>query len=231
VRFEVQDQQGKVIIVGDSEIADIAYEYLTYDSDWEVAGFTVERNYMQRTELFGLPIVPFEELETYYSPREYNAFVALSYLQLNRVRTRLFHEVKKKGFSTVSYVSSRAFVWRNVNIGTNCFVFENNVIQYGVTIGDNVVLWSGNHIGHSTKIGANCFISSHVVISGFCEIGENCFLGVNSFLIPHVKVARDCTIGAGAGVLKDTEEGRVYVGNPARASGKTSYEVFGCQER
>jgi len=223
-------KNGELVIIGDSEIAEIAYDYFTHDSDWEVAGFSVEGDYLKRRELFGLPIVPFEELEIHYPPGDYKAFVALSYLQLNRVRTRLLNQAREKGYTTVSYVSSKAFVWRNAEIGTNCFIFENNVIQYGVKIADNVVLWSGNHIGHSSKIGANCFISSHVVISGFCEIGENCFLGVNSFLVPHVKVARDCTIGAGAGVLKDTKEGKVYVGNPARESGRTSFEAFGCKE-
>ena len=68
--------------------------------------------------------------------------------------------------------------------------------------------------------------SSHVVVSGFCEVGENCFLGVNSCVADRVKIARDCIIGAGAVVIKDTEEGKVYVGNPARPLTKSSFETF-----
>jgi sugar O-acyltransferase (sialic acid O-acetyltransferase NeuD family) len=216
----------KLIIVGDSAFGEIAYEYFTYDSNYEVVAFSVEKAYVKRDKLFGLPVVPFEDLERQYSPKEHKVFVALTYIKLNTVRTRLFTEAKAKGFHIVSYVSSKAFVWRNVKIGENCFVFESNVIQPFVKIGDNVILWSGNHIGHHSVIKNNCFISSHVVVSGFVEIGENCFLGVNSCISDNKKVARDCVIGAGAVVLKDAEAGKVYVGNPARSLKKSSYESF-----
>ncbi|MCW4047200.1 MAG: acetyltransferase [Candidatus Bathyarchaeota archaeon] len=223
-------KKDKLIIVGDSAFAEIAYEYFTYESDYEVVAFSVEKAYLKRNELFGVPIVPFEDLEERYSPEKYKVFVALTYLQLNRVRTRLYKEAKAKGFTTISYISPRAFVWRNVEIGENCFIFEGNVIQSFVKIGNNVILWSGNHIGHHSIIKDNCFISSHVVVSGFVEIGENCFLGVNSCIIDRRKIARDCVIGAGAVVLQDSEEGKVYVGNPARPLEKSSYGSFKVNE-
>jgi sugar O-acyltransferase (sialic acid O-acetyltransferase NeuD family) len=216
----------KMIIIGDSAFAQIAFEYFSYDSPYEVVAFSVEKNFLKREELFGLPVVPFEELENRYSPNEYKVFVAIAYNQFNRVRERLYNEVKKKGYSTTSYVSSKAFIWRNVEIGENCFIFEDNTIQPWVKIGNNVIIWSGNHIGHHSVIKDHCFISSHVVISGFCEIGEYCFLGVNSTIIENVKIAKNCLIGAGAIVLKDTKEGKIYVGNPAKPFEKSSFEVF-----
>ena len=226
----MQNKTEKIIIVGAGETAEIAYEYFTYDSPYEVVAFSVEKEFLNRQELFGLPVVPFEELENLYDPVEYEVFVAISYTQLNRVRTRLYKEAKRKGFSVVSYVSSKAFVWRNVEIGENCFIFENNVLQYGVKVGNNVIFWSGNHVGHQSVIKDNCFISSHVVISGFCEVGENCFFGVNSCLGDNLKIAKDCIIGAGAVVLRDTEEAKVYVGNPAKPLGKSSFATFNVKE-
>ena len=206
----------KIVIVGDGETAELAYEYFTHDSPHEVVAFAVEREYKKKEELFGLPVVDFEEVEARYPPAEFKAFVAISYNQLNRVRARLFRETKRKGYRCLSYVSSRAFVWHNVELGENCFIFENNVVQYGVRVGDNVVLWSGNHVGHQTVIKDNVFISSHVVVSGYCEVGENCFLGVNASVANNVKIGKDCLIGMGAVVHKDTEERKVYVGHPAK---------------
>jgi sugar O-acyltransferase (sialic acid O-acetyltransferase NeuD family) len=196
----------KLIIGGDSAFAEIAYEYFTHDSDYEVVAFTVEGEYLKRESLFGLPIVPFETLEQHYDPAEHSVFAAMVYTQLNRLRTRMSREAKAKGFALASYVSSRAFLWRNVELGEHCFIFEDNTVQPFVRIGDNVVLWSGNHIGHHSTIGDNCFISSHVVISGFVEVGENCFLGVNATLANNLKVGRDCWIGPGAMILKDTPD-------------------------
>ena len=201
-----------LLIVGDGEFAEIAYEYFSHDSDYEVVGFAVEAAFLNRRSLYDLPLLSLEEASERFPPASHSAFVAVTYTQLNRVRTRLFRTVKGMGYTPASYVSSRAFVWRNATIGENCFIFENNVVQHHVQIGDNVILWSGNHVGHRSVIGDNCFLSSHVVVSGYCEVGDNSFLGVNSTLADHVKVGRDCFIGAGAVIARDTEAGKVYKG-------------------
>src|SRR5258706_7185636 len=221
---------GKIVIIGDGETAELAYEYFTHDSPSEIVGFSVESTYLKKQDLFGLPVVPFEEVERTYSPAGHSAFVAISYTQLNRVRARLYQATKQKGYSLASYISSRAFVWHNVEIGENCFIMENNVLQYAVRIGNNVVLWSGNHVGHQSVIHDNVFISSHVVVSGYCEVGENCFLGVNSCIANNVKVAKDSVIGMGAVIHRDTEERKVYVGNPARSMPRDAYAAFGVND-
>jgi sugar O-acyltransferase (sialic acid O-acetyltransferase NeuD family) len=218
----------KLVIVGDGEFAEIAYEYFTHDSTHRVAAFAVERPYLTRSDLFGLPVVPFEEIEQRYHPSAYQTFVAVTYTQLNRVRARLYRETKRKGYTPASYVSSRAFVWRNATVGENCFIFENNVVQYRAAIGNNCVLWSGNHVGHRAVIHDHCFISSHVVISGYCEVGESCFLGVNSCIGDRVKIANDCVIGAGSVIVRDTEPGKVYKGDrdgPSKVSSLTLFKV------
>lgn len=226
----MQGEAKQLVIVGDGEFAEIAYEYFTYDSPHRVVAFSVERAYMQRSTLYDLPVVPFEELEAHYPPDRYVAFVAITSTKLNRVRARLYAAAKAKGFTLVSYVSSKAFVWHNVTIGENSFIFEQNVLQHHVTIGNDVVLWSGNHVGHRSMIGDHCFLASHVVISGYCVIGESCFLGVNSCLGNNLTVGHDCVIGAGAVIVRDAAPEQVYVGNPAKALSKSSYDTFNVQE-
>src|SRR5690349_21773252 len=120
---EMMGKTDRLVIVGDGEFAEIACEYFSHDSTYEVAGFSVERDYWKKQELFGRPVVPFDEIEQHFSPREHRAFVAVTYTQLNRVRTRLYHETRSKGYVLASYVSPRAFVWGNAEIGDNCFVF------------------------------------------------------------------------------------------------------------
>lgn len=212
----------KLLIVGDGEFAEIAYEYFTDDSPYEVKAFSVEKEFLKKEELFGLPVVPFERLEEFYSPDKYKVFVAVTYTQLNRVRTRLYHESKKKGFSLVSYVSSNAYLSSSAKIGENCFIEENCSIQYTAEIGNNVIIGSNTTIGHSSVIMENCFISNNVGISGMSHIGRNCFIGINSCLVDNLNVANDCIIGAGAVITNDTEKAKIYVGNPARQLEKNS---------
>jgi len=216
-----------LVIVGDGEFAEIAYEYFTHDSPHDVVAFAAERAFRTRETLYGLPVVAFEEVERHFPPAEHAAFVAVTFTQLNRVRARLYAAAKAKGYAPTRYVSSRAFVWHNATVGENCFVFENNVVQHHARVGDDVILWSGNHVGHRAAIGDHCFLSSHVVVSGYCEIGESCFLGVNSTIADRVRVARDCVIGAGALIVRDTEEGKVYKGpRDAEPSAAGSLRLF-----
>jgi sugar O-acyltransferase (sialic acid O-acetyltransferase NeuD family) len=206
------EKKYKLLIIGDSAFAEIAFEYFQHDSPYEVVAFCVERQYMKKDLLFNLPIVAMEEMETHFVPSEHSFYAANVYTQGNQLRTRLYQAAKDKGYKPASYISPHAFVWRNCKIGEHCFIFENNVVQPFVTIGDNVVLWSGNHIGHHSTIGSNCFISSHVVVSGFCRLGEACFMGVNSTVSNNTNIGNNCIVGAAALVLSDVEDNQTVVG-------------------
>lgn len=207
----------KLIIFGLSNIAECAYEYFTHDSDYEVVAFTVDKAYIKEEAptLFGLPIVAFETLEETYPPQEHAVFVAVGAQNLNRLRTQKVDEAKARGYTLASYISSRAFVWPNVQIGEHAFIQEDNTIQPFVKIGNNVTLWAGNHIGHATVIEDNCFITSHVCISGHCHVGENGFIGVNAAVADTVKIGRDNFIGMGVNITRHTEENSVY--KPAKS--------------
>ncbi len=200
----------KVVIVGDSAFAEIAHEYFDHDSPLSVVGFAVESAYRKRDSLHDLPVVDFETMEQRFAPQEHQVFVAVTYGQLNRLRERLLGAAKAKGYRPASYVSSRAFVWRNVEMGEHVFIFENNVVQPFVRIGDNTILWSGNHIGHHSTIGDHCFVSSHVVVSGFVTVGAHCFLGVNATIANNVNIAPDCWLGPNVVIFRDTERGAFY---------------------
>ena len=208
----------EIILIGAGEQALLAYEYFTHDSPHKVVGFAVERKYRKESKLLGLPIIDLEEIEDRFPPNKYKTHVAISSTFLNRARTKLFKIVKDKGYECISYISSRAFIWHNVEIGENAFILEHNTIQPFCKIGDNVVLWSGNHIGHRSAISDNCFISSHVVISGFCNIGEYSFMGVNSSVANNTDIAEDNFIAMGAQIVKSTLPNLIYKGSPAEAS-------------
>jgi len=202
----------KVVIFSTGEMAEIAHFYFTHDSPYEVAAFTEDENFIKEKELFGLPVIPFEEIEKNYPPDKFNMFIALSYRNINRIRAERYAEAKRKGYELVSYICTKSVYWGDTEIGDNCFIFENQTIQPFVKIGNNVIIWSGNHIGHHSVIGDHCFISSHVVISGHVRIGEYSFLGVNSTIRDGITIARECVIGAGTLILKDTVEKGVYKG-------------------
>jgi sugar O-acyltransferase (sialic acid O-acetyltransferase NeuD family) len=204
-----------LFIVGNGEIASMAFQYFKYDSEYDPVGFAIGNEYVKSDSFEGLPLVDIEQVPELWPQRDFSAFVAIGDSQLNRVRARHYLNIKSLGYEVASYVSSRAFVWHNVKVGENCFILEDNTLQPFVEIGNNVTLWSGNHIGHRTKICDHVFVTSHVVISGFCSVGEYSFLGINASVANGVSIARDNLISMAAVVSASTEPDRIYQGNPA----------------
>jgi sugar O-acyltransferase (sialic acid O-acetyltransferase NeuD family) len=201
----------KIIIFGTGDIAQIAKYYFDIDSEHEVVAFTVNQNYLKEETFEGKPVVAFESLEKYYPNSKYQLFIALSYSKMNKIREEKYLAAKKKGYSLVSYVSSKCSYMSQYPCGDNCFIFEDNTIQPFVKLGSNITLWSGNHIGHHSIIHDHNFISSHVVISGHCEIKSNCFLGVNATIHNNVVIEKETLLAAGAIISKNTLEKDVYL--------------------
>jgi sugar O-acyltransferase (sialic acid O-acetyltransferase NeuD family) len=208
VRTTMNELQGRlmkreIVIFGAGEIAELADFYFTQDSDFAVAGFTVDEAYLKQTEFRGRPVVPFERVAQVFAPGRYGLFVAVSYSKINDLRAAKVAAARSQGYSLVSYVSSRATIFPGLEVKENCFILEDNTIQPFAQVGANVTLWSGNHIGHHCVIEDDVFVASQVVVSGGVRIGQGSFVGVNVTIRNEVQIGRQCVLGAGALVLED----------------------------
>jgi len=216
----------KVVIFGLADTAQLARFYLTHDSEHEVVAFSVTEEYLPESKEFeGLPVVAFENVQEAYSPGDYRFFAPMTARKMNKLREGVYDEIKEKGYQLISYVSSKATVFPEAEIGDNCFILEDNTIQPFTPIGNNVVLWSGNHIGHHGKIHDHVFFTSHVVLSGHCDVQPYCFLGVNATIRDFTTIAEGTLIAMGACVTKDTEPWGVYKGAPATKGSKLSKDL------
>lgn len=210
------EKTGKVILFGNGQVASLSYAVLTRDSAYEVAAFTVDREYLTVSEHLGLPVVPFEEVEALYPPEEYRMLISISFRRMNKLRAEKCEEAKAKGYRLISYVSSRALVWPDLEIGENCQIMGNAAIEPFARIGNNVHVGSGSHIGHHTVIHDHCFLAAQVAVAGSVTIGPYSFLGMNATVRDGIEIAAESVIGAGAGILQNTREREVYIGNTGR---------------
>ena len=215
----------KIIIIGNTNNAKLAHYYFKNDSEYEVIGFAVDKAYIKEPAYCGLEVFALEDLPITHPPQNFDAFVAIGYSGMNKIRESKYLALKAMGYRMPNYISSRCSFLTQESIGDNNLILEDNTIQPFVTIGSNNVLWSGNHIGHDVTIGDHNFITSHVVISGFTKIGNNCFFGVNSTFRDDISIADATLVAAGAIIMKDTQVGDVHL--PARSTlfGKKSHEI------
>ena len=217
----------KLLIFGAGETATIAAEFFIVDTKESLTGFIVDDAFWKPgMEHLNLPVYPFSKIQEALPSSKYKIFIAISYSKLNRDRQKAFNAFCDLGYELISYVSSKATLWRTAEIGKNCMIFEGNNLQHNSKISDNVILWAGNHIGHGSYIAQSSYVSSHVCIAGFANIGERCFLGVNSTVIDYAHVADDCFVGAAALINKNTEVNSIYTGNPAEKNTRISASKY-----
>jgi sugar O-acyltransferase (sialic acid O-acetyltransferase NeuD family) len=195
----------KIVIFGAGKIADVAYFHLSNDSPHEVVAFTIDGAYVSQKEKFRRPVIPFEEVLDRYPPNEFKMFVAVGYQDLK------YAEAKSKGYELINYVSSRASNVSKIEVGDNCFVLDNAVLQPCSKMGNNVFFWNSNHLGHHATVEDHCYIAGQVVISGAAVVESYCFLGVNATIGHEIRVGSESFIGAGALVTKNAAPKSVYI--------------------
>jgi len=203
-----------VVIFGNTSSASLAWYCLSNDSDYEIAAFTVDEEYIDGTELHGLQVVPFENISQHYPPKGYRMLIPVGYQSINALRRTKYEEAKSLGYEFISYVSSKASIWPNNTIGENTLIYEGAIIQPFAKIGSNCIIRSGAHISHHCIIEDHSFVAAEVAMGGEVVVGEQSFLGVGSVIRDRIRIAPKTFVGAGSVIIRDTDKNAVYVGNP-----------------
>ena len=215
----------KVIIFGNSLFAEHIYFLLAHDSSYEVVAFTVDRTYIKKDTLFGLPVVPFETIESLFPPAEHKMAVAVSYQKVNRLREEKYLQAKARGYKLINYLSSKATLSPDTAVGDNCIILENAIIGPYVEIGNDVIVASGSIIGHHVVLKDHCFISPGAIILGGVMVEEYCLIGANATIKEEVTIAKESLIGSGVSIIRNTVEKGVYINPPAELYPKPSDEL------
>jgi len=215
----------KIVIFGTGELAQRIFYYLKDVKD-EVVAFSANKSNIDSSELMGLPVVAFENIEEIYPPEEFSMFIALAYSEMNKKRTKFFDEAKAKGYELYSYVHPSTKIWDEFEMGENCFILAENIIQPFVKIGDNVLIGSNNLISHNTIIENNCFLTSNITLGGHITIGANSFVGLSATINQRVKIGKECIIGAGTLITKNVNDKEVYGENSSKKLPQSSSEII-----
>ena len=201
----------KLFIFGTGEIAEAAHYHFSSDSNYKVEAFVDFKKYIKKKKKFGLSVIEFEKVDTLLPKKDYYAFVALGYREINAFRKKIYNLLKRKKYKLASYISKNSNISKNVDIGDNCLILDNQVIHPYTSIGNNVTLWSGNIIGHHCKIENHCFITSNVVVAGNSKIGSSSFIGIKSAIRDGISVGKDCVIFMNSSISKNMPNGSTAI--------------------
>lgn len=206
----------QVIIYGDSDFAEQVYYQLYTDGRYKVLAFTVDEAMLQKKSFKGLPVIPFQQLNNYYSTNEVQIFPAIGYSKLNTIREIVVLEIEKAGFNLFTYISKLAFIGANTKIGEGCFICEFVSIGIHTEIGKGVVFLPNSRIAHNNTIKDYCYFSNSVAVGGNTIVKRNSFIGMNSTIRDGISIGEFNVIGTASNIVKSTEPNGIYVGNPGK---------------
>lgn len=191
----------KIVLIGTSSLAAETVDFIERYQLFEIAGFTVNENCIKESSFMGKPVYPIENLENYIDKDTVKLFCTASwYNHLNRIRKKLFDELKEKGFTFANLISPHALVYTD-DIGEGNWIHDFAHIGYGVKIGNNNVFRMKCVIGHHSVIGNHNFFGVDSVVGGHGYYKDCCFTGLKAMLFNRIAVGNRCVIGAGS-VLK-----------------------------
>lgn len=217
----------KVILFGNGKFASMNHFYLQSDSPYEVVAFTVDRAYLNDDHSLDLPIIPFEEIEASFPPSGYKMAIPLGLQNVNQLRAQKYQQARQKGYQLITYISSRAITHPGLEIGENCFVFENVVLKPYCHIGSDVIIEAGSVVGHHVTIGDHCFLGPNSVILGNARVESYCVIGANATVRDGITIGRGSIVGAGALVTHNAREKSIHLGRPAEILPQDSDELGG----
>ncbi|NVK24676.1 MAG: transferase [Gammaproteobacteria bacterium] len=193
-------------------IGSMAQTYASYLQDfYNIVAFTVESSIKNSDHYNDLPLIEFEKLTDKFPPERHKLIVAVGYIEMNQIRTRIAWQAKQQGYQLISYFDPSVKKHNKVSLGENSVIFEHSSIHCNSKIGHNVFISSGVHIGHDCEIGDNVWINSGVCLAGGVKISNNTFIGMNATVSHNVTIAENNFIGAATLVNNNTQIDSVIV--------------------
>ena len=170
----------------------------------------MDGDYLTETEMFGLPVVAYQEIRKHFPASEFKAMMGMGHVGVNQVRADRFLQMKQWGYEFISYISPTATIYPQTSIGEGCSIADGCIVLPHASIGNNVRIGTRSIVGHHTTIEDHCFLAVNVVTAGSVTIESCALLGASVTLRDNIRIGSKCVIGAGAVITGDTPPGSVW---------------------
>ena len=142
-------------------------------------------------------------------------------------------DVKSRNIGAGTRIWQFCVVFAGAEIGENCNICAQVLIENDVLVGNNVTIKSGVQLWDGVRIEDNVFIGPNVTFTNdlfprskvypprFLQtiVKAGASIGGGAVILPGITIGENAMIGAGAVVTKSVPAEAVVVGNPARIVG------------
>ena len=121
-------------------------------------------------------------------------------------------------------------VFPDAEIGDNCNICANVIIENDVKIGNNVTIKSGVQLWDGVTLEDDVFVGPNATFTNDRHprsknpewkkegilVSKGASIGANASILPGVTIGENAMVGAGSVVTKDIPANELWVGNPAK---------------
>lgn len=182
-----------------------------HEKQWEGLIFIDDK--CQEKEKYGLTVYTYDEFKKMFQQDEVRIIIATGE---PLYRYKLAERVKKDQYMLGSYFSQSAFIGERTILGEGTVVFPNVYLGNDTHIGLNCIIHCNAKVESEIIINNSTFVSSGAFVGANTSVGCRVFVGPNAALFDHIMIGDDSIIGMGSVVIRNVENRKVFVGNPAR---------------
>lgn len=133
-----------------------------------------------------------------------------------RQRSELIESFAIPDERLVSLVHPTATIAPDVTIQAGVLIASHVTCQPGTQIGRYATVRAGANLGHDTVMEDFAYLGPNATLCGRARLLRGAHAGPNSVVIDGLHIGAFGVLAAGAAVMRNTDAGSVWMGNPAR---------------
>jgi sugar O-acyltransferase (sialic acid O-acetyltransferase NeuD family) len=195
------------------EIASIIERINDVSPSWRIMGFFDDGVAVDTANRYGKVLGGMNELNNW--PYKINVVMAIADPEILQ---RLVGKIKNPHICFPNIIAPTVlfFDYDTVHLGRGNVICHSCRISCDVSLGDFNLLNGGVSLGHDVKLEDFNVMQPEVRISGQTSIGNANFFGVRSLALQGLKIGNHTRIGSSSVIMRNTQDGMTYFGNPAK---------------
>lgn len=169
----------KIVLIGGGGHCHSVIDVIEQENKYEIIGIVDTKENIGKKVLDYKIIACDDDLETIFLSCK-NAFITVGQIESNKIRVKIYNNLKKIGFNLPVIISPLAYVSNHSSIEEGTIIMHHALVNANTKIGKNCIINTKALIEHDCIVEDNCHISTASVINGGITVKENSFLGSNA---------------------------------------------------
>jgi len=169
----------KIVLIGGGGHCHSVIDVIEQENRYEIIGIIDKKEFIGKKVLNYEIIASDDDLNEIFKTCK-NAIITVGQIQSSDLRTKIFNNLKRIGFTLPVIISPIAYVSKHSLIGEGTLVHHHALVNANVKIGKNCIINSKALIEHDSIIEDYCHISTASVINGGVKVKEGTFFGSNA---------------------------------------------------